>query len=274
MDRPAGALLLLWPTLWALWIAAAGTPPVHLLLVFVIGVFLTRSAGCAINDFADRDFDPHVKRTRTRPLATGEAGPGDAFLLAGVLLALAFALVLTTNRLAILLAFVAIPLAAIYPFTKRYTYVPQFFLGIAFSWGIPMAFAAQTDSVPRVAWLLFLANIVWTMVYDTIYAMVDRDDDIRIGIKSTAILFGDADRVIIGIMQAMFIAIMAIIATMLHFPPDFYLVLLFIGLLFAYHQFLIRTRSREGCLHAFRSNNWIGAVMLAGLVWCLGNGAW
>ena len=270
LDRPAGALLLLWPTLWALWIAAEGAPSLHLLAVFVAGVFLTRSAGCVINDYADRDFDGRVERTRHRPLATGEAQPGDAFLLAAVLLGIAFALVLSTNRLTILLAFVAIPLAAVYPFAKRFTYIPQFFLGLAFSWGIPMAFAAQTGAVPRSAWLLYLANIVWTLVYDSIYAMVDRDDDLRIGIKSTAILFGEADRAIIGFMQLMFIAIMAIVGRQLQFHDYYYLALLLAAALFIYHQYLMRQRDRLDCLRAFRSNNWVGAVILAGIVICYG----
>jgi len=265
LDRPIGAYLLLWPTLWALWIAAEGIPSLHLLLVFVLGVFLTRSAGCVLNDLADREYDSHVQRTRTRPLATGSVDPGEAVTVAAILLGLAFLLVLTTNRLTILLAFVAIPLSLIYPYMKRYTYIPQFFLGLAFSWGIPMAFAAQTGAVPEIAWLLFAANILWVVVFDSIYAMVDREDDLRIGIKSTAILFDDLDRVIIGIIQSMFIVVMIMVGRRLELGPYYHWSLLAAGVLIVYHQFLIRDRAREDCFRAFLSNNWLGLVIFTGI---------
>jgi 4-hydroxybenzoate polyprenyltransferase len=265
-DRPAGALLLLWPTLWALWIASGGPPSLHLLGVFVAGVFLTRSAGCVINDLADRDFDPHVERTRGRPLATGAVSPAEALKVAGVLLAAAFLLVLTTNRLTVLLSFAALPLAGIYPYMKRVTYIPQFFLGLAFSWGIPMAFAAGTGTLPLVAWLIFIANVLWAMIYDTMYAMVDRDDDIRVGVKSTAILFDDADRMILGIMQGMMLLVLLIAGRHLE-AGGYYLAGVGAAALFmAYHQYLIRDRSRERCFRAFRGNNWLGLAVFAGIV--------
>jgi 4-hydroxybenzoate polyprenyltransferase len=265
-NRPAGALLLLWPTLWALWVAAEGWPSPHLLVVFVAGVFLTRSAGCVINDLADRDFDPHVERTRGRPLATGAVSPEEALRLTGALLTAAFLLVLTTNRLTVLLSFAALPLAGVYPYMKRVTYIPQFFLGLAFSWGIPMAFAAQTDAVPVVAWLLFIANVLWAMIYDTMYAMVDRDDDLRIGVRSTAILFDDADRLIIGIMQGMMLLVLTIIGLHLESGARYFGGVFVAALLMAHHQYLIRDRSREGCLLAFRANNLLGLALLAGIV--------
>jgi len=264
-DRPAGALLLLWPTLWALWIAAEGTPSLHLVVVFVAGVFLTRSAGCVVNDIADRDFDPHVERTRGRPLATGAVTPAEALKVAGALLAAAFLLVLTTNRLTVLLSFAALPLAGIYPYMKRVTYIPQFFLGLAFSWGIPMAFAAQTGAVPLVAWLIFIANVLWAMVYDTMYAMVDREDDLRAGIRSTAILFDDADRLIIGIMQGMMLFVLLIAGRQFASGPWYFAGILAAALLMAYHQTLIRDRSRDGCFRAFRGNNWVGLALFAGI---------
>jgi 4-hydroxybenzoate polyprenyltransferase len=265
-DRPAGALLLLWPTLWALWIAARGPPTLHLLAVFVAGVFLTRSAGCVINDLADRDFDPHVERTRDRPLATGSVNPVEALRVAGALLAVAFLLVLTTNRLTVLLSFVALPLAALYPYMKRVTYIPQFFLGLAFSWGIPMAFAAQTGTVPVSAWLIFIANVLWAMIYDTMYAMVDREDDLRVGVKSTAILFDDADRMIIGIMQGMMLLVLAIAGQRLGAGAYYFGGVLVAGLLMTHHQYLIRDRSREGCFRAFRGNNWLGLALFVAIV--------
>ena len=195
-DKPIGTLLLLWPTLWALWIAANGTPQWHLLAIFTLGTFLMRSAGCVVNDFADRNFDAHVERTAQRPLATGAVSKREALQLAAGLCALAFALVLFTNRLTILLSFGAVLLAGLYPFMKRYTQMPQLVLGAAFGWGIPMAFAAQSSTLPAGCWVLYIANLFWTVAYDTFYAMVDRDDDVKIGIKSTAILFGDDDRLI------------------------------------------------------------------------------
>lgn len=264
--KPIGTLLLLWPTLWALWIAAEGVPSIHLLFVFIGGVFLTRSAGVVMNDLADRKFDLHVDRTRTRPLTTGKVTPKEALGLAALLFLLAFLLVLTTNRLTVLLSFVGIGLATIYPYMKRYTYLPQFFLSLSFSWGIPMAFAAQTGTVPKIAWLVYIANILWTMVYDTIYAMVDREDDIKIGIKSTAILFADADRFIIAIMQIMCILVLVIVGRQLEFGEYFFWSLALAAVLMLYHQYLIKDRIPPQCFRAFLNNNWVGTVIFAGIV--------
>jgi len=265
LNKPIGILLLLWPTLWAVWIAAAGTPTLHLLLVFTLGVILTRSAGCIFNDMADRKLDVQVSRTAQRPLATGRIRPGEALLLACVLLLIAFLLVLTTNRFTVLLSFVAIPLAVIYPFMKRYTYVPQFFLGLAFSWGIPMAFAATTEDIPPIAWLLFIANILWSVIYDTMYAMVDREDDLRAGIKSTAILFDDADRLIIGILQLMFLTVLIITGVQIKANMLYYISLTLAAALMVYHQYLIRDRAPEMCFRAFLHNNWVGMTIFAGV---------
>lgn len=203
LNRPIGIFLLLWPTLWGLWIAAEGFPSTDVFVVFVLGVILMRSAGCVLNDIADRGFDPLVTRTRTRPLAAGKVSSIEALIVACSLFFIAFLLVLTMNELTIQLALIAVMLAGVYPFMKRHTYLPQFFLGLTFGWSIPMAFAAQTNAVPQIAWLLLVANILWSVVYDTMYAMVDREDDLKVGVKSTAILFDDADRVIIAIIQAL-----------------------------------------------------------------------
>lgn len=266
LDRPIGTLLLLWPTLWALWVAADGMPPAHLLLVFGLGVFLTRSGGCVLNDYADREVDGGVERTRDRPLAAGTVEPGAALVLAAMLFTLAFLLVLTTNRLTVLLSFTGAALAAIYPFMKRITWLPQMFLGMAFSWGIIMAFAATTGGVPALAWLLYLANVLWAMIYDTIYAMVDRDDDLRLGIRSTAILFDDADTTIIGIMQIMMLAVLALFGVNAGLGFCYFAGLLLVGAQFLWHQHLIRARSREGCFRAFMLNNWVGMTIFAGIV--------
>jgi 4-hydroxybenzoate polyprenyltransferase len=271
LDRPIGTLLLLWPTLWALWIAANGTPSPHLLLVFVLGVFLTRSGGCVLNDYADRDLDGGVDRTRDRPLAAGRVTPGEALGLAALLFCLAFLLVLTTNRLTVLLSFAGAVLAAIYPFMKRVTYVPQFFLGLAFGWGIPMAFAAQTGGVPPVAWMLYMANILWAMVYDTLYAMVDRNDDLRMGVRSTAILFDDADTTIIGIMQIMMLALLTLVGHQLQLGFYFYLGITLAGAQFLAHQVLIRDRSPDACFRAFMLNNWVGLTIFAAIVLATGS---
>jgi len=266
LDRPIGALLLLWPTLWALWIAAEGLPSLHLFMVFSLGVFLTRSAGCVINDMADRNLDSQVRRTRLRPLATGRIAPREALLLACGLLLFALLLVLTTNRFTVLLSFIAIPLAVIYPFMKRYTYVPQFFLGLAFSWGIPMAFAATTGAIPNIAWLIFIANILWVVIYDTIYAMVDREDDLKIGIKSTAILFDDADRPIIGILQLMFLTVLIIIGIQIKAEIIYYCSLVMGAGLMLYHQYLIKDRMPDKCFRAFLHNNWLGMSIFGGIL--------
>jgi 4-hydroxybenzoate polyprenyltransferase len=266
MNRPIGVYLLLWPTVWALWIAGEGNPGTHVTLVFVLGVVLMRSAGCVINDYADRDFDPHVARTHNRPIPAGKVTPREALILFVVLCLAAFALVLSLNWLTIALSVVGAILAAIYPFMKRYTYLPQVFLGLAFGWAIPMAFAAQTGEVPMVAWLLLIATVLWATAYDSMYAMVDIKDDLRIGIKSTAILFGDADRIIIGSIQFMFLLTMWIVGNNLGLGPFYFVGLLLASGLGAYQQYLIRKREPEQCFKAFLNNHWFGAVIFAGLV--------
>ncbi|MBK9131737.1 MAG: 4-hydroxybenzoate octaprenyltransferase [Gammaproteobacteria bacterium] len=265
LDRPIGSLLLLWPTLWALWIAGAGRPDVGVVLVFVLGVVLMRSAGCTINDFADRDFDPHVARTRERPLARGQVAPSEAVALFVVLSLAAFALVLTMNRLTVLLSLVGAALAASYPFMKRYTDLPQVYLGLAFGWAVPMAFAAQTGAVPGIGWLLYLATLLWTVAYDTEYAMVDRADDLRIGVRSTAILFGSADRFAVGALHAAALLVLAVIGAYLRLGPAYYAGLLAAAALAVYQQYLIRAREPAHCFRAFLNNNWFGAAVFAGL---------
>ena len=264
-DKPIGTLLLLWPTLWALWIAAQGWPQWHLLLIFVFGVFLMRSAGCVINDYADRNFDNHVQRTAQRPLATGSISKREALLLCATLCLLAFMLVLLTNKLTIMLSFGAVLLAGTYPFMKRYTHLPQVVLGAAFSWGIPMAFAAQSETLPKGCWILFIANVLWTVVYDTFYAMVDRDDDRKIGIKSTAILFGDDDRLITGALQICVVFALIVAGVQFKLAYWYFVSLIGVSALFIYHQILIRHRQREACFRAFLHNNWVGAIVFAGI---------
>jgi len=236
VDRPIGTLLLLWPTLWALWIAGQGRPDPFVTLVFILGVFVMRSAGCVINDYADREFDPHVARTRGRPLAAGRVSPGEALVLFGSLCLLALALVLTLNKLTLLLSLAGVPLAASYPFMKRYTYLPQVHLGIAFGWAVPMAFAAQTNSVPPIAWLMLTGVVLWAVAYDTMYAMVDREDDIYVGVKSTAILFGDLDRLMIGVVQLCFFVVMLLVGGQLELGWPYYLGLAVAGSLSVYQQ--------------------------------------
>lgn len=266
LDRPIGIYLLLWPTLWALWLAAEGFPDPWVFTVFVAGVFLMRSAGCVLNDLADRDFDIHVRRTRERPLPAGEAEPREALVLALILVLIAFALVLTTNRLTILLSLVAVVLAATYPFMKRYTYLPQVHLGLAFGWAVPMAFAAQTGSVPVVAWLVLIATVLWAVAYDTMYAMVDREDDLRVGVKSTAILFGNEDRLIIGIIQGLLILVLWLIGVRMELGGMYYTgVVAAIGLAL-YQQYLISDRKPEHCLQAFQNNHWLGMAVFTGLL--------
>ncbi len=266
LDRPIGILLLLWPTLWGLWFAGQGRPDWRVFVVFVLGVVLMRSAGCVINDYADRGFDPHVARTRERPIAAGRVSPREALALFAALCLGAFALVLTLNRLTVLLSFAGAFLAATYPFLKRWTHLPQFYLGVAFGWGIPMAFAAQTDSVPVLAWVLFAANVCWSVAYDTAYAMVDRDDDKRIGVKSTAILFGAYDRFFIGLFHALTLGLLAAAGVMAG-RGFLYHVGLAAALGFAlYQQTLIRERARDGCFKAFLNNNFFGAAVFAGLL--------
>ncbi|MFQ5346065.1 MAG: 4-hydroxybenzoate octaprenyltransferase [Mariprofundus sp.] len=260
-DRPIGTLLLLWPTLWALWIAGEGHPDGMVLLIFAAGVFLMRSAGCVINDIADRNIDQYVDRTKARPLAAGEIGSKEALGLFVVLCLTAFCLVLLTNQLTILLSFVAVALAALYPFMKRYTHWPQVFLGTAFSMAIPMAFAAQTESVPAAAWLIFAANVCWVVAYDTMYAMADRDDDLLIGVKSTAILFGEWDRHIIGLFQLGFIGLMLFSGLMMDAGLIYYSGLIAAVGLMVYHQKLTFQRERQDCFKAFLNNNYVGAIL-------------
>ncbi len=266
LDKPIGVFLLLWPTCWALWIAGEGSPDTGVTLVFVLGVVLMRSAGCVINDYADRDFDPHVKRTEQRPIAAGRVAPKEALILFAVLCGLAFALVLTMNWLTIGLSVVGAMLAAVYPYTKRHTYLPQVFLGLAFGWAVPMVFAAQTGTVPAVAWLLLMATVLWATAYDTMYAMVDREDDVKIGVRSTAILFGDADRVIIGIIQGLLLLTLWIIGNKVELGIYYNLGLLVAAGLAVYQQYLIRDRDVHGCFRAFLNNHWFGAVIFVGLV--------
>lgn len=264
-DKPIGTLLLLWPTWWALWIAAGGLPALDLFIIFTLGTFLMRSAGCVINDLADRHWDGAVDRTSKRPLVTGSVTVKEARILFLALLAASFVLVLFTNTLTIKLSFAAVALASTYPFMKRYTHLPQIVLGAAFSWGIPMAFAAQSDSLPPALWLIYFGNLLWTIAYDTKYAMVDRDDDLLVGIKSAAILFGRHDRLIIGISQVAFLALMIIAGLQFGLGPIYYLGLACAAALCVYHQYLIRDRSPAACFKAFLHNNWVGAVIFAGI---------
>lgn len=260
LDKPVGTLLLLWPTLAALWIAAEGWPGWHLLLVFVLGTFLTRSAGCVVNDIADRKFDPFVERTQDRPLAQGVITVRAALIWMAVLLSLAAILVLTTNVLTIVLAAVGACFAGLYPFMKRVTHLPQLVLGLAFSMGIPMAFTAVTGALSEAAGLLFLANLVWVVAYDTEYAMVDRAEDLLIGVKSTAILFGDLDRFIIGVLQALFVLLLWRVGSHLDFSGVYQSLLAIIAGLLSYQQFLIRDQSRERSFAAFKNNQWVGGT--------------
>ena len=266
LHRPIGILLLLWPTLWALWIAGQGRPDPHVLAVFVLGVVLMRSAGCVINDYADRDFDPHVERTRDRPIAAGRVSPREALVLFAALCLIAFALVLTLNRLTILLSFAGAFLAVTYPFVKRFTHLPQFYLGAAFGWGIPMAFAAQTGSVPPVGWMLFAANVCWAVAYDTAYAMVDRDDDHKVGVKSTAILFGRHDRAMVFLFHVLTLSLLAYSGALAGLGLRYYAGLVAAFGFVLYQQYLMRERTRDGCFHAFLNNNWFGAAVFAGLL--------
>lgn len=265
-DKPIGTLLLLWPTLWALWIAAQGMPDWDLLLIFCLGTFLMRSAGCVVNDLADRHWDGEVNRTRGRPLVTGAVSVKDARLLFLGLLLSAFVLVLFTNPLTIKLSFAAVALASTYPFMKRYTHLPQVVLGAAFSWSIPMAFAAQTGDLPAQLWLIYGGNLLWTMAYDTKYAMVDREDDLVVGIKSSAILFGDRDRLMIALLQLAFLGLMFFAGIEFGLGLFYYLGLVGAAGLCVYHQYLIRERDPAACFKAFLHNNWVGAVIFIGLL--------
>lgn len=264
-DKPIGALLLLWPTLWALWVATPGLPPLWILAVFVAGVWLMRAAGCVVNDYADRKFDGYVKRTANRPMPSGAVTEKEARTLFVVLILISFLLVLTLNTMTILLSVAALALAWIYPFMKRYTHLPQVVLGAAFGWSIPMAFAAVSETVPLSCWLMFLANILWAVAYDTEYAMVDRDDDLKIGIKSTAILFGRQDKLIIGILQVAVLALMVAIGYLNGLNGVFYAAVVAAGGLFVYQQKLIANRDRDACFKAFLNNNYVGLVLFLGL---------
>ena len=265
LHKPIGILLLLWPTLWALWIAAAGHPDGRVLVVFVLGVVLMRSAGCVINDYADRAIDPQVRRTRERPIAAGHVTPREALVLFATLCLLSFLLVLLMNRLTILLSLVGALLAATYPFTKRYTQFPQVYLGATFGWAVPMVFAAQTGAVPGIAWLMFFANVLWSMVYDTMYALVDREDDLRIGVKSTAILFGKADRALIGLLQVVLMMTLLLLGQQAHLGHWYSAGLVVAAGLAIYQQYLIRTRDPAQCFQAFLNNNWFGAAVFVGI---------
>jgi len=261
LHRPIGIFLLLWPTLWALWIASEGHPDRYVFMVMVLGVVLMRSAGCVINDYADRDIDPHVSRTHDRPIAAGRISPRQALQLFSGLSAVAFSLVLTLNLLTILLSFAGLFLAVIYPFMKRYTYLPQVFLGAAFGWAVPMAYSAQTGAVPPMAWLLFIATVLWATAYDTMYAMTDREDDLRVGVKSTAILFGDADRLIVGLIQGLLMLDLFMIGLQAELWTGYFVGLAFASALMVYQQYLIRARDPEACFQAFMNNNWFGVVV-------------
>ena len=265
-DKPIGLFLLLWPALWALWVATRGHPPITVLFIFIMGVILMRSAGCIINDIVDRRFDAQVSRTKSRPLVTGDVSLRKAILLLGFLLMLAFGLVLFLNRLTIILALIAFLLAVIYPFLKRWTHLPQVGLGIAFSFSVPMIFAATTGHVPGIAWLLFVAAVCWPVAYDTQYAMADRADDVKIGVKSTAILFGRYDRLMIALLQAAMLLLLVVLAIAQHLRAGFYLSLLAAFILISHQMVLIRHREPEACLRAFRNNAWVGLVIFIGLL--------
>ncbi len=265
LDKPIGILLLLWPTFWGLWFAAGGVPPIHILLIFAAGVVLMRSAGCAINDYADRDFDAHVERTRQRPMATGEVSRREALFLAGGLALLAFLLILPLDRLVILLSFPALFLAASYPFTKRFFAIPQAYLGIAFGFGIPMAYAAVRGEVPAEAWLLLIANVFWSVAYDTEYAMVDRPDDLKIGIRTSAITFGRYDIAAVASCYAAALALLVYVGWGVGLGAIFNIGLLAAAAIALYHLWLIRKRERSACFKAFLHNTWFGFAVFGGL---------
>lgn len=266
IDKPIGTLLLLWPTLWALWIAAEGTPNLDVLCVFILGVFVMRSAGCVINDFADRNVDGFVERTKNRPLPSGRASPREAIALFLVLAMSAFLLVLTQNWLTIQLSFVGLLLAFIYPFMKRFTQLPQLFLGAAFSWAIPMAYVAQAGQLDSVVWLLFAVNVLWTIAYDTMYAMVDRDDDLKIGIKSTAILFGKYDKLIVGLLQLSSLLLLAWLGLLEELGATYFVALIIVLILFIKQQIEIKVHDKKAYFSAFLSNNWVGMVIFIALL--------
>jgi 4-hydroxybenzoate polyprenyltransferase len=265
-DRPIGILLLLWPTLWALLIAGQGSPSLKNVLIFCTGVVLMRAAGCIMNDVADRDFDPHVDRTRCRPLAAGELTVRQALITFVVVMLMAFGLVLLTNALTIKLAFAGALLASSYPFFKRWTHFPQVVLGLAFGWGIPMAFAAETGQLPVIAWMILLINVIWSVIYDTLYAMVDRDDDISIGLKSTAILFGRHDLLILRVLKIWMIILLLLLGWIMGFSWPWFCGVTIAAILFVYQQYNVRNRERDACFKAFLNNNWVGLAILVGLI--------
>jgi len=266
LDKPIGTLLLLWPTLWALWVATHGQPPGLLVWIFALGTLLMRSAGCVVNDWADRDFDPHVARTKNRPVAAGRVSPREALLLAGVLTLCAGLLILPIWQNVWMLAVVAVFLAASYPFTKRFFAIPQAYLGVAFGFGIPMAFAAVLGAVPGLAWAMLVANVFWAIAYDTEYAMVDREDDLKIGIKTAAITFGTFDVAAVMTCYVITLLILYLVGKTLHYGLLYQMGLGLAGLIAMYHFFLIRHRERMQCFKAFRHNNWFGAAIFFGLV--------
>lgn len=266
IDKPIGSLLLMWPTLWALWLASGGMPPIKILIIFVLGVFFMRAAGCVINDYADRKVDGHVKRTAGRPLPSGAITSKQAKMLFGGLVLASFLLALMLNGKTILLSFVALGLAWVYPFMKRVSHLPQVVLGAAFGWAIPMAYMAVSETLPLSCWLLFIANLCWTVAYDTQYAMVDRDDDLKIGVKSTAILFGRYDNLIIGLLQLATLALMMIIGHLNQLGAPFYWSLLLAACLFVHQQKTTAKRQRDLCFQAFRNNNYVGMVMFIGIL--------
>jgi len=270
VDKPIGTLLLLWPTLWALWLAGMTVPPLNVLLVFTLGVFSMRAAGCVVNDYADRKIDGHVKRTRGRPLPSGAVSGKEAKILFVGLVLISFLLVLTMNSMTIWLSLGGLLLACLYPFMKRYTHLPQVVLGAAFGWAIPMGWAAVSESLPLTCWLLFLANICWTVAYDTQYAMVDRDDDLKIGVKSTAILFGRQDKLIVGLLQLATLLLLALTGWMSGLGGIFYWGLLLAAVLFIHQQKLIAKRERDKCFQAFLNNNYVGMIVFAGLALSIG----
>jgi 4-hydroxybenzoate polyprenyltransferase len=265
-DKPIGTLILLYPALWALWIASDGKPNLTVLIVITLGVIVMRAAGCVINDYADRDFDPHVERTKQRPIAAGHITPKEALIFFTVLVLLAFGLVLLLNTFTILLSFVGAFLAASYPFMKRYTHLPQAYLGVAFGWAVPMSFAAQLNQIPTVAWILYLAVILWALVYDTMYAMVDKDDDLKIGVKSTAILFGNYDRHIMGALQLIILLLLFAVGQIQDLSGFYYVSLIVAAGFSVYQQKLIFHREKSACFKAFLNNNWFGLVIFVGLV--------
>jgi len=265
-NKPIGTLLLLWPTLWSLWIAGDGRPDINIVVIFVLGTLIMRAAGCVINDYADRNFDGHVERTRGRPMAIGAISSKEALTLFVLLCLLAFGLVLLTNSLTIKLAVGGVVLAFCYPFMKRYTHLPQVVLGAAFSWAIPMAYAAQTGELPPEVWIIYIANLLWTVVYDTFYAMVDRPDDLKVGIKSTAILFGSSDKLITVTLQGLTLMALIIVGTRFELGLYYFASLVVVGLLFWYQQWLIKFRNRRDCFRAFLNNNWVGLVIFVGIV--------